>query len=91
VRKLFSQGQLQHLSQGDKMKVLSERKMNDGFLHRIRNRLKSKKNAQNPELLEQLSEGLERQVVINKASETGIFEDPNPFVKPGGISSELKM
>ena len=83
VRKLFNTGQLGHLKDEDKMKVISERAKNDSFLHSIRNKLKSKKNAKNEDLLEQLSYGLERQSVINEASQTGIFEDPNPFVKPG--------
>ena len=90
VRKLFNKGQLK-LSGTDKLRVELERAKNEKFLHTLRNKLKTKKNAENPELLEQLSTGLERQAIVNRASETGVFEDPNPFVKPGGISSELKM
>jgi hypothetical protein len=84
VRKLFNKTQLT-LTERDSLKVRLERAKNERFLHGVRNKLRPKKNANHPELLEQLSEGLERQATINKASETGIFEDPNPFVKPGGI------
>ena len=87
VRKLFRKTDLSHLSADDQIKVQSERKKNDIFLKRIRNHEKTKWGKNHPELLEQLSEGLERQATINKASETGIFEDPNPFVKPWGYSN----
>jgi len=87
VRKLFRKTDLGHLSDEQREKVLSEREKNDAFLKRIRNMEKVKRNKNHPDLLEQLSEGLERQAVINSASQTGIFEDPNPFVKPGGYSN----
>ena len=85
VRKLFRKTDLGHLSADDQIKVQSERDKNDAFLKRIRNQEKTKWGKNHPELLEQLSEGLERQAVINSASQTGVFEDPNPFVKPGGL------
>ena len=66
-----------------KQEIVQARTKNDDFLHRVRNKLRSEKQKNNPDLLSDLAEGLQRQATINKASDTGIFQDPNPFVKPG--------
>ena len=84
VRREFKRTQISHLPAAFALDLERKRKLNNDGLKFVANKLRSKKNAKDEVLLSEKAYREERQGVLNTASETGTYEDPNPFVKPGG-------